>query len=69
MKIHEYQQMMKYLTRPKDKLSKEEKKEVVLPTSTRSIKRKNRKYERTVCDHWTPLSDKPLVCRTVVSSN
>tara|TARA_Y100000310_G_scaffold337341_1_gene424179 strand:+ start:198 stop:659 length:462 start_codon:yes stop_codon:yes gene_type:complete len=29
MKIHEYREMMKYLTRPKDKLSKEEKKEVV----------------------------------------
>ena len=29
MKIHEYQEMIKYLTRPKDKLSKEEKKEVV----------------------------------------
>ena len=48
----------------------DEKKEVVLPTSTRSIKRKNRKYERTVCDHWSPItSDGPLVCRTVVSSN
>ena len=29
MKIHEYNQMMSYLTRPKDILSKEEKKEVV----------------------------------------
>ena len=28
MNIHEYREMMKYLTRPKDKLSKEEKKEV-----------------------------------------
>ena len=29
MKIHEYNEMMRYLTRPKDILSKEEKKEVV----------------------------------------
>ena len=29
MKIHEYNEMMRYLTRPKDKLSKAEKKEVV----------------------------------------
>ena len=29
MKIHEYREMMKYLTRPKDKLSKEEKKKIV----------------------------------------
>ena len=47
----------------------DEKKEVVLSTPSHFIKRKNRKYERTVCDHWSPLSDEPLVCRTVVSSN
>ena len=47
----------------------DEKKEVVLPTPTQSTRRKNRKYEITVCDHWTPLSGKPLVCRTVVNSN
>ena len=48
----------------------DEKKEVVLSTPSHSIKRKNRKYEQTVCDHWNPItSDGPLVCRTVVSSN
>ena len=47
----------------------DEKVEVVLPTPIQSTKRKNRKYETTVCDHWSPLSDGPLVCRTVVSSN
>ena len=48
----------------------DEEKEVVLSTPSHSIKRKNRKYEQTVCDHWNPItSDGPLVCRIVVSSN
>ena len=48
----------------------DEKVEVVLSTPTQSTRRKNRKYEITVCDHWNPItSDGPLVCRTVVSSN
>ena len=47
----------------------DEKKEVVLSTPSHSIKRKNREHSTTVCDHWTPLSEEPLVCRTVVSSN
>lgn len=45
-------------------------KEVVLTTTTRSNRRKNREYKMTVCESWNPItSDEPEpVCR-VVSSN
>ena len=45
----------------------DEKMEVVTPTH--STRRKNREHSTTVCNHWSPLSDEPLVCRTVASSN
>ena len=48
----------------------DEKKEVVLSTPSHSIKRKNRKYEQTVCDHWNPITsdEREPVCRTVASN-
>ena len=45
-------------------------KEVVLPTTTRSNRRKNREYKMTVCKSWNPITsvEPEPVCR-VVSSN
>ena len=46
----------------------DEKMEVVTPTH--STRRKNREHSTTICGHWNPItSDRPPVCRTVVSSN
>ena len=48
----------------------DEEKEVVLSTPNRPTRRKTTTNGQTICDHWNPItSDRPLVCRTVVSSN